>query len=105
MGEWQLVSTTNTDDKGVTKPGSFPYVAGLTVALAAVVLKLASTSFFTRGEAVAGGAYLLPRLIGFGVQRERLEALAELALTYKGERRWRIEQAQLIDPEIGRAHV
>lgn len=27
-----------------------------------------------------------------------LDALAELALTYKGERRWRIEQAQLIDP-------
>jgi hypothetical protein len=23
VGEWQLVSTTNTDDKGVTKPGSF----------------------------------------------------------------------------------
>ncbi len=27
-----------------------------------------------------------------------LDALSELALTYKGERRWRIEQAQLIDP-------
>lgn len=27
-----------------------------------------------------------------------LGALAELALTYKGERRWRIEQAQVIDP-------
>ena len=27
-----------------------------------------------------------------------LDAVAELALTYKGERRWRIEQAQLIDP-------
>jgi predicted amidohydrolase YtcJ len=27
-----------------------------------------------------------------------LDSVAELALTYKGERRWRIEQAQLIDP-------
>ena len=27
-----------------------------------------------------------------------LDAIAELAQTYKGERRWRIEQAQLVDP-------
>ena len=27
-----------------------------------------------------------------------LDSISELALTYKGERRWRIEQAQLIDP-------
>jgi predicted amidohydrolase YtcJ len=27
-----------------------------------------------------------------------LDAITELSLTYKGERRWRIEQAQLIDP-------
>ena len=36
--------------------------------------------------------------VGDGANSEILDAITELALTYKGDRRWRIEHAQIVDP-------
>ncbi len=36
--------------------------------------------------------------VGDAANSELLDAITELGLTYKGDRRWRIEQAQIVDP-------
>ncbi|NIJ16703.1 amidohydrolase [Sphingobium vermicomposti] len=36
--------------------------------------------------------------VGDAANSELLDAITELSLTYKGDRRWRIEQAQIVDP-------
>ncbi len=49
-------------------------------------------------RAAMDGFQLALHAIGDRANSEALDAIDELALTYKGDRRWRVEHAQIIDP-------
>lgn len=49
-------------------------------------------------RAAMDGFQVAIRAIGPDANRQSLDAIEELALTYKGDRRWRIEHGQPIDP-------
>ena len=49
-------------------------------------------------RAAMDGFQVAIRAIGSDANRQSLDAIEELALTYKGDRRWRIEHGQTLDP-------
>jgi predicted amidohydrolase YtcJ len=49
-------------------------------------------------RAAMDGFQVAVHAIGDAANAQLLEAVEELALTYKGDRRWRIEHAQIVDP-------
>lgn len=49
-------------------------------------------------RAAMDGFQIALHAIGDEANLEALDAIAELAATYKGDRRWRIEHAQIVDP-------
>ena len=57
-------------------------------------------------RAAMDGYQVAVHAIGDAANAQVLSAIEDLAETYAGDRRWRIEHAQIVDPaEIGRAHV
>jgi predicted amidohydrolase YtcJ len=49
-------------------------------------------------RAAMDGFQVAIRAVGADANRQSLDAIEELALTYKGDRRWRIEHSQILDP-------
>lgn len=49
-------------------------------------------------RAAMDGFQIAVHAIGDGANAQVLDSIDELALTYKGDRRWRIEHAQIVDP-------
>jgi hypothetical protein len=49
-------------------------------------------------RAAMDGFQVAVHAIGDAANAQLLEAIEDLALTYKGDRRWRIEHAQIVDP-------
>jgi predicted amidohydrolase YtcJ len=49
-------------------------------------------------RAAMDGFQVAVHAIGDAANAQLIDAIAELALTYKGDRRWRIEHAQIVDP-------
>jgi hypothetical protein len=49
-------------------------------------------------RAAMDGFQVAVHAIGDAANQQALDAIEELALTYKGDRRWRIEHAQIVDP-------
>ena len=49
-------------------------------------------------RAAMDGYQVAVHAIGDGANAQALDAIAELSATYKGDRRWRIEHAQVVDP-------
>lgn len=49
-------------------------------------------------RAAMDGFQVAIHAIGDGANAQALDAIEELAATYKGDRRWRIEHAQIVDP-------
>lgn len=50
-------------------------------------------------RAALDGYQIATHAIGDAANAQALDAYSELQLTYKGDRRWRIEHAQIVDPE------
>jgi predicted amidohydrolase YtcJ len=54
-------------------------------------------------RAAMDGFQVAVHAIGDAANAQLLEAIEELSGTYKGDRRWRVEHAQIVDPPTCRA--